>query len=155
RRPGARPLSDVRPRPRLQRRLPDAGGVSLLHPLLALIALARVLELAIARRNTRRLLSEGAIEAGRGHYPLIVALHAAWLLSLLLFVPPSRAPHWTWLSLFLLLQPLRIWVIASLGRLWTTRVVSLPQAPLVRAGPYRFLRHPNYLVVELEFISLP
>jgi methyltransferase len=129
--------------------------VSLFHLLLALVALARLLELGLARRNTRRLLAAGAIEAGRGHYPLIVAVHAAWFLALLLFVPPSRAPQWPWLGLFLLLQPLRIWVIATLGRLWTTRVVSLPQAALVRAGPYRFLRHPNYLIVELELISFP
>jgi len=129
--------------------------VSLLYPILLLLALARVLELRIARRNTRRLMAEGAVEAGQAHYPLIVALHAAWLASLALLVPPDRAPSWPWLVVFLLLQPLRLWVIASLGRFWTTRVVSLPGAPLVRRGPFRYLRHPNYLIVELELISLP
>jgi methyltransferase len=129
--------------------------VSLLYPILLLLALARLLELAIARRNTRRLLAEGAVEAGQAHYPVIVALHVAWLASLALLVPPARAPTWPWLAFFLLLQPLRLWVIASLGRFWTTRVVSLPGAPLVRCGPFRYLRHPNYLIVELELVSLP
>ena len=129
--------------------------MSLLHALLIAIALVRLLELAIARRNTRRLLAEGAVEVGQGHYPLIVALHAAWLLALLVFVPAQRAPQWPWLAFFLLLQPLRLWVIVTLGRFWTTRVVSLPNAPLVRRGPFRYVRHPNYLVVELELISLP
>ena len=129
--------------------------MSLLYPILLLVALARVLELGIARRNTRRLMAEGAVEAGQAHYPLIVALHAAWLASLALLVPPERTPSWPWLVVFLLLQPLRLWVIASLGRFWTTRIVSLPGAPLVRRGPFRYLRHPNYLVVELELISLP
>jgi methyltransferase len=129
--------------------------VSLLHPILLLLALARLLELAIARRNTRRLMAAGAVEAGQGHYPIIVALHVAWFASLLLLVQSTRAPDWPWLVFFLLLQPLRIWVIASLGRFWTTRVVSLPGAPLVRRGPFRYIRHPNYLIVELELISLP
>jgi methyltransferase len=129
--------------------------VSLLYPILLLLALARILELGIARRNTRRLMADGAVEAGQAHYPLIVALHAAWLASLALLVPPDRTPSWPWLVVFLLLQPLRLWVIASLGRFWTTRIVSLPGAPLVRRGPFRYLRHPNYLVVELELISLP
>jgi methyltransferase len=129
--------------------------VSLLYPILLLLALARVLELTIARRNTHRLLAEGAVEAGQAHYPVIVALHVAWFASLALLVPPARAPAWPWLAFFLLLQPLRLWVIASLGRFWTTRIVSLPGAPLVRCGPFRYLRHPNYLIVELELVSLP
>ena len=105
--------------------------MSLLHAILLLLALARLLELRVAGRNTRRLLAAGAIEAGQGHYPMIVALHLAWFASLLLFVPAARPPSWAWLAFFLLLQPLRVWIIASLGRFWTTRVVSLPGAPLV------------------------
>ncbi len=129
--------------------------MSLLHLILLLVALARLSELALARSNTRRLLAEGATEAGRGHYPAIVGLHVAWLASFLLLLPADTPPRWPWLAFFLLLQPLRLWVIASLGRFWTTRVLTLPQAPLVRRGPYRWLRHPNYLIVELEMISLP
>jgi methyltransferase len=129
--------------------------VSLLRILLLLVALARLAELALARRNTRRLLAAGGYETGRGHYPLIVLLHAAWLLALLFGVPADAAPRWGWLALFLLLQLGRVWVLLSLGRFWTTRIITLPGAPLVRRGPYRFLRHPNYLVVELEIVSLP
>jgi len=129
--------------------------MSLLHAVLLLVAILRITEMSLARRNTRRLLDRGAIEAGRGHYPLIVALHAAWLASLFLLVPASQPPQWPWLAFFLLLQPLRLWVIASLGPYWTTRVLSLPGAPLVRRGPFRFFRHPNYLIVELELVSLP
>jgi methyltransferase len=129
--------------------------VSLLHLVLLLVALARLAELALARRNTRRLLAEGAIESGRAHYPVIVGLHVAWFASLLLLLPADSPPRWPWLAFFLLLQPLRIWVLASLGRFWTTRVLTIPNAPLVRRGPYRWLRHPNYLIVELEMIALP
>jgi methyltransferase len=129
--------------------------LSLLPTILLLLAALRILELAVARRNTRRLLAEGAIEAGSAHYPFIIALHAAWFLALLLSAPPGRAPQWPWLIFFLLLQPLRLWVISTLGRFWTTRVISLPGAPLIRRGPFRFIRHPNYLIVELEFITLP
>src|SRR5262249_3660972 len=153
--PRVGPLPDVGTWSRLQRGISDDRGVSLLHALLIAIAIVRLVELAIARRNTRRLLAEGAVEAGQGHYPLIVALHAAWLLALLLFVPGDGAPQWPWLTVFLLLQPLRIWVIVTLGRFWPTRVVSLPDAPLVRHGPFRYVRHPNYIIVELELISLP
>src|SRR5262249_51347170 len=107
----ARALSDVGARARVQRWIPDDCGVSLLYPILILVALARLLELAFARRNTLRLLAQGAIEAGQGHYPFIMALHAAWFLSLLLFAAPDPGPHWPWLVIFLLLQPLRLWVI--------------------------------------------
>ncbi|MGF1594575.1 MAG: isoprenylcysteine carboxyl methyltransferase family protein [Kiloniellaceae bacterium] len=122
---------------------------------LALVAAQRLAELAYARRNTRRLLAEGAVESGAGHYPILVGLHVLWLLSLAVLVPADRAPDWTLLALFLVLQGLRVWVLASLGRFWTTRIVTLPGAPLVRRGPYRWLRHPNYLVVAAEIAVLP
>ena len=120
-----------------------------------LVALQRLGELAVARRNTRRLLAAGAVERGRGHYPLIVALHAAWLASLPLVVPPDRWPSLPWLILFLALQPLRAWAISSLGGRWTTRILVLPGAAPVSRGPYRWLRHPNYVVVALEILALP
>jgi methyltransferase len=129
--------------------------VSLFRLVLLLVAIARVLELIHANRNTRRLLRAGALEVGRGHYPLIVGLHAAWFIAMLATIPSDAPPHWPWLALFFVLQLGRIWVLASLGRFWTTRIVTLPGAPLVRRGPYRFIRHPNYLIVELEIISLP
>ena len=119
------------------------------------VTLARLGELLYARHNTRRLLAEGAREHGAGHYPLIVLLHASWLASLAVFVPADAPVVPALLALFLLVQILRVWVLASLGRFWTTRIITLPGAPLVRRGPYRFLRHPNYLVVVLEIALLP
>jgi len=129
--------------------------MSVLWIVLILVAVQRLAELVYARRNTRRLLAEGAYESGAGHYPLLVGLHALWLVSLALFVPADRAPDWALLAVFVLLQGLRVWVLASLGRFWTARVITLPGAPLVRRGPYRWFRHPNYLVVAGEILVLP
>lgn len=129
--------------------------MSLLWIVIVLVAVQRLAELAYAQRNTRRLLAAGGREIGAGHYPLIVALHALWLLSLAVFVPPAQPVDWGLLAVFLLLQGLRLWIIASLGRFWTTRIITLPGAPLVRRGPYRFLKHPNYLVVAAEIAVLP
>lgn len=129
--------------------------MSILWIVLVLVAAERLGELWLARRNTTRLVAKGAVEHGRGHYPAIVALHAAWLAALALGVPPETPPQWTLLGLFLILQAARAWVIASLGPRWTTRVIVLPGAPLVRRGPYRFMKHPNYLIVALEIACLP
>ncbi|MGH7033071.1 MAG: isoprenylcysteine carboxyl methyltransferase family protein [Stellaceae bacterium] len=123
--------------------------------IVALVAIERGAELIHAQRNTRRLLAQGAIERGAGHYRLIVALHAAWLVSILVFAPKDAAPVWGWLAIYLLLQSARFWVLVALGPYWTTRVITLPAAPLVRRGPYRFLRHPNYAVVIGEIAVLP
>lgn len=124
--------------------------------ILGLVTLQRLGELVLARRNTARLLAEGAYEVGAGHYPLIVALHAAWLAGLwYVAVSHPLAVSWGWLAFFVVLQLGRVWVIASLGRRWTTRIVVLPGAPLVRRGPYRFVAHPNYWVVAGEILVLP
>ena len=123
---------------------------------LALVTLQRLCELVIARRNTRRLLAQGAHEVGRGHYPLIVLTHAGWLLALWLLWWRGEASLQVWPLLgYLALQPLRVWVMSSLGRFWTTRIIVVPGTRLVRAGPYRWLRHPNYLVVIMEIALLP
>jgi methyltransferase len=129
--------------------------MSIFDIVLVLVVLQRLGELAYAARNTRVLLARGAVEYGAGHYPLIVALHAAWLAALLVFVPWHAAPNWYWLGLFVALQAARIWVVASLGPRWTTRIIVMRDAPLVRRGPYRWLRHPNYLVVAAEIAVLP
>ncbi|MET4633064.1 isoprenylcysteine carboxyl methyltransferase family protein [Kaistia defluvii] len=118
--------------------------------LLLAVALQRLVELWRAQRNTRRLLARGGREVGREHYPLIVALHAAWLLTLALLTAPEPPVHWGLIGLFALLQVLRIWVLTTLGPYWTTRIITIDDAPLRRQGPYRFLRHPNYVVVALE-----
>ena len=119
------------------------------------VAAQRLTELAIARRNTTRLLARGGVEHGRGHYALLVALHAGWLAAIFVLTPPAAAVSWPLLGLFLVLQAMRLWVIAALGPYWTTRVITVPGAPLVRRGPYRWLRHPNYAVVAAEIAVLP
>lgn len=122
--------------------------------ILALVTAQRVLELAIARRNTRRLLARGAVESGAGHYPLIVVLHAAWLIGLWALAW-GRPASLAWLGVYLVLQGLRVWTMASLGARWTTRILTLPGESLVRRGPYRFVWHPNYVVVAGELAVLP
>jgi methyltransferase len=122
--------------------------------LLGLVTLQRLSELWLAARNTRRLVARGAHEVGREHYPLIVALHAGWLAGLWWLAWNRPANLWL-AGLFLLVEALRAWTLVSLGERWTTRIIVLPGAPLVRRGPYRFLPHPNYLVVILEIALLP
>jgi methyltransferase len=122
--------------------------------ILALVTLQRLFELWLSNRNTRRLLLEGAREYGAAHYPLIVAVHALWLASLW-WLAPGRPIDGLWLGIYVLLQVARIWVLATLGRRWTTRIIVLPGAPLVRRGPYRFVNHPNYVVVVGEIAVLP
>lgn len=120
-----------------------------------LVALQRLLELAYARHNTAKLRRLGAVEADAAGYPSFVLLHASWLASLVLFVPPNAPPYWPLLGFFALLQFGRVWVIRSLGSHWTTRLVTLPDAPLVQTGPYRYFRHPNYMIVVMEIAVLP
>ncbi|MGY9105083.1 MAG: isoprenylcysteine carboxyl methyltransferase family protein [Alphaproteobacteria bacterium] len=123
--------------------------------LIAFVVVQRILETIYAARNARALLARGGVEVGRKHYPLIVALHACWLLALIAALPADPPLHFIPLILFLLLQALRIWVIATLGPYWTTRIITLPGAPLIRQGPYRFFRHPNYIIVTGEISALP
>lgn len=122
--------------------------------ILALVTAQRLGELALARRNTRRLLARGGVESGAEHYPLMVGLHAAWLVGLWA-LGWNREPSLFWLVAYLVLQGLRAWVIVSLGERWTTRIITVPGEPLVRRGPYRFVSHPNYLVVAAEIAVLP
>jgi methyltransferase len=129
--------------------------VSAVVIVVALVALQRLAELLYAARNTRRLRRRGAVEHGRGHYPLFVALHGLWLIAILVAVPADASIDWLPLALFVLLQLARLWIVATLGPYWTTRIITLPGAPLIRNGPYRFLRHPNYLVVIGEIALLP
>ena len=129
--------------------------MTVLYWTLGLVALQRLLELAHARSNTARLRRLGAVEADAGGYPLYVLLHAGWLISLALFVPAETQPDWLLIGLFALLQLGRIWVIVSLGRYWTTRIITLPDAPLMQTGPFRYLRHPNYMLVVVEIAILP
>lgn len=121
---------------------------------LTFVSVQRLAELVLARINTARLLRRGAVEYGASHYRFIVALHAAWLLGLWLLAPGlSPAPVLVWF--YALLQGFRLWVLASLGSRWTTRILVVRGAPLVRKGPYRFLTHPNYWLVALELLVVP
>ena len=126
--------------------------------ILGLVTLQRLGELVLSKHNTDRLRAQGAHEVAAGHYPLIVALHAAWLVGLWVLVvwrTPAADVSWIWLAVFVVLQALRIWVIVTLGPRWTTRIIVLPGAPLVARGPYRFVSHPNYWVVAAEILVLP
>jgi methyltransferase len=122
--------------------------------ILAFVTLERIAELWLARRNTQRLLVSGAREYAAAHYPLIVALHAAWL-AVLWWLGRDRPVDLFWLATFVLLELARIWVLTTLGPRWTTRIIILPGAPLVRRGPYRWINHPNYWVVIGEIAVLP
>jgi len=123
-------------------------------PILGFVTLQRLAELWFSARNEKRLRARGAYEAGAAHYPLMVLLHALWLAGLWILAWP-RPANWWLVGAYAVLQLMRVWVIASLGARWTTRIIVLPGAPLVQAGPYRFLKHPNYLVVAIEIALLP
>ena len=122
--------------------------------ILGFVTLQRLAELVVARRNTGALLARGAYEVAPGHYPLIVAVHAGWLAALW-WLAPGKPIAWPLVAVFALLQAARLWVLATLGTRWTTRIIILPGAPLVTGGPFRFLSHPNYAVVVAEIAVLP
>lgn len=120
------------------------------------VILQRIAELFYSKANTKQLLAEGAVEYGQSHYKYLVGMHAAWLLSLsvgVIFFEPAIS--WPLLIFFMLLQGVRIWIIYTLGRFWTTRIIAPVERPLIRGGLYRFFDHPNYLIVALEIVVLP
>lgn len=122
--------------------------------LLSFVTLERLIELFVSRANTQRLLNAGGREVAASHYPLIVAVHAAWLVTLWRLAPgqPIQLPF---LALFVLIEVGRVWVLRTLGSRWTTRIIVVPGETLVASGPYRFVNHPNYLVVAGEVALLP
>jgi methyltransferase len=119
------------------------------------VAVQRLGEAVLARRNMRRLLAAGGFETGAGHHAVFFVVHGAWLLSVAMLVPSDGPVHWPLLALYAALQGVRYWVIRSLGMHWTTRIITVPGRPLVRSGPYRYFRHPNYAVVAGEIALLP
>ena len=120
---------------------------------IGIVIAQRLGELVLARHNTSRLLARGAHEIGAAHYPLIVALHAIWIVALVAFGWRSTLA-WPWIGLYVMLQACRVWILSSLGPRWTTRIIVVDE-PLVRRGPYRFIKHPNYLLVASELIVVP
>ncbi|QIN79248.1 hypothetical protein GBA65_12800 [Rubrobacter marinus] len=125
----------------------------------AAVGAQRLLELVLARRNERKARARGAVERGQSHYPLIVGLHSLWLVSTLvegLARGPEPPSFWPLaLALFLLVQPLRYWAIFSLGPYWNTKILVVPGARVVVRGPYRYVSHPNYVVVVVEILVFP
>ena len=135
-------------------------GILAFTALVALVGLERLAELVVSTRNAAWSLARGGVEYGRGHYPVMVALHSGFLVAMVLEawvrrpdVPPVQA--WSMLALVLGSQALRWWCIGTLGRRWNTRVIVVPGLPPVTTGPYRFLRHPNYVAVVVEGVALP
>jgi methyltransferase len=136
------------------------GGLVLLVALVAATAAERVAELVLSARHARWAFARGGVERGRGHFPPMVALHTALLVAPVVEVVVADRPFLPWLAwpavaAVLAAQALRWWCIATLGRQWNTRVIVVPGLPLVARGPYRWLRHPNYVAVALEGLALP
>lgn len=121
----------------------------------ALVICERLAELVISRRHQQRLFARGGFEVGAGHYPFMVGLHVAWLAAVTTWA--AFAPHIVlpFLIAYVLVQPFRAWVMTTLGEYWTTRIIMVPDAPLIAHGPYRFVKHPNYVIVVLEIALLP
>ena len=123
--------------------------------IVGLVALQRLGELVISNRNEKALLARGGREVGAAHYPVMVALHASWLVAMVIFTPLDTWPNWWLIGVFVVLQLARVWVLATLGEYWTTRVITVDGVPLVTSGPFRYVRHPNYWVVAAEIAVLP
>ena len=134
------------------------AGALLTSPLYAVVGvvvLQRVVELVIARRNHRALAARGAMEIGRRHYPVIVIVHVGWFLALLATIDPQTPVSIPLLAVYGLCVCGRAWVIATLGSRWTTRIMVVPGAERIRTGPYRYVNHPNYLIVCCEIAVVP
>lgn len=127
--------------------------------ILSLVIVQRLLELVIARKNEKRMLAKGAYEVGANHYPYMIALHTGFFISLIIevvYFERGLSPYFLWLFIiFLAVQALRIWCLASLGPFWNTKIIILPEANVVAKGPYLYIRHPNYVVVCIEIALLP
>jgi methyltransferase len=128
--------------------------------LVAAVGVERLAELVVATRNARWAFAHGGVESGRGHYPVMAAMHTVFLVACIAEVAIADRPFlpwlgWPMLALVVASQALRWWCVATLGHQWNTRVIVVPGLPLVSGGPYRWLRHPNYVAVVVEVAALP
>lgn len=128
--------------------------------LVVAVGVERLAELVVATRNARWAFAHGGVESGRGHYPVMAAMHTAFLVACIAEVAVADRPFlpwlgWPMLAMVVASQALRWWCVATLGHQWNTRVIVVPGLPLVSAGPYRWLRHPNYVAVVVEVVALP
>jgi methyltransferase len=123
--------------------------------ILAYVVVQRLGELVYANANTRRLLAEGGVEHGADHYPLFLVLHSGWLISIALFAKPASAVNTALFCAFIASQAFRFWTLSSIGRWWTTRIISAPHFPRVKRGPYKFIKHANYALVVVEIALVP
>jgi methyltransferase len=138
----------------------DVTSLLLYTILVGLVGVERLAELVVAKRNAAWSFARGGVETGRRHYVAMVALHTGLLIGCVLEVWVARPPFvpalgWPMLALVLGSQALRWWCIATLGHRWNTRVIVVPGLPPIRRGPYRLLRHPNYVAVVVEGVALP
>lgn len=126
---------------------------------ISIVISQRLIELFVAKRNEKWMLGQGAFEVGAAHYPIMVTMHISFFISLLaevVVLGRMLSPFWILLlGIFLLTQTARIWCLLLLGKFWNTKIIILPGAAVVRRGPYRWLRHPNYLIVGIELLVLP
>ncbi len=128
---------------------------------MSFLIIQRLVELSISSRNVRAMLKEGGIEYGKEHYKYIVVMHSLFIISMLTeyllrdHYGKLNDISYLFLVFFIFLQAMRVWVITSLGKFWSTRIIRVPGSELVKKGPYKFLKHPNYLVVSLEIFCLP
>lgn len=129
--------------------------MSVLWVALAAIAAQRIVTVIYSARNTKRMLAAGGVEAGKAQFPVIALAQFAWLASMAFLISPGTNPNWWILGAAAIVEIFHCWAIASLGRYWSTRVVLVPGAQLVRSGPYGILRHPNYAAVLAEMVLLP
>ncbi|WP_078409564.1 isoprenylcysteine carboxyl methyltransferase family protein [Priestia abyssalis] len=131
----------------------------LFYAVLTFIIIQRLLELAVAKRNEKWMREQGAVEIGQSHYKWIVLVHFLFFISLIsevVWMERKLSSFWGLLAaIFLFTQLGRLWTIASLGRFWNTKILVLPKADVVLKGPYKFLKHPNYVIVALEFLIIP
>ena len=129
--------------------------ISFYYIIIIFIITQRLLELLYSNYNTKNLINKGAKEYHSGHYPLFIILHSSWIISLIIFIPHDQKPINFLIFLFIFLQVLRIWVLISLGKFWTTRIIRLEGAELIKNGPYKWIKHPNYLIVFFEILIVP